>query len=166
MEDLIAILDGADGLTAFVIFIVVVFLLLKLLIYVFLHYLYSRILSVACGIAFIVIYCLGFFSGELGGGLILLPILWLQYMSFIGPSAFDEYWDGTATITIDFDKETMEIKDNFVKMFAVHTAVAIALGLPFFLWGAEVPFIPLIPCIILLIVTVIGFIRQLFNGGY
>ena len=93
----------------------------------------------------------------------MLPLLWFQYILFIGPSAFDEYWDGTATITIDFDRETVSVKDNFVSMFAVHTAVVIFVGIPFFMWGAEVPFIPLIPCVVVLLMTIIGFIRQLIN---
>ena len=167
MDDLFAVLGSVDGLTAFIIFAVVLILLLKFAIYVLMHYLYSRILSVACGIAFIVIYVRALFGTDLGYAGLLLPFLfWLQYMSFIGPSIFDEYWDGTATITIDFDRETMEIKDNYVKNFAIHTAFAIMIGVPFWLWGAELSFIPLIPVVVFLIITIIGFVKQLFSDEY
>ena len=163
MDDLFAALEGMPGLAALAIVVVVVFLLLKLIIYILLHYTYSRILSLITGIAFIVIYTVGFFSGSMGGSLLLFPLLWIQYLAFIGPSIFDEYWDGTVTITFYFDRDEMEIKENYIKEFAIHTALVLFFGLPFFLWGAEVPFIPIIPSAILLIVTIIGFVRHLFD---
>ena len=61
----------------------------------------------------------------------------------------------------------MEVKDNYMSNFALHTAFSLMIGLPFiYFWGYEEPFVRIIPFALFLVITIIGFIKNIIDSSY
>lgn len=151
--------------------IVAAFFLIKFIFFLFMSYPVSRIISLAMGVVGIIVgwqlMMAGFAEEQLDNalilGLILCGVFTLQWMFFMGPAVFDEEWDGTWTISEGLFG-SLDATPNMNGGIIGHFIGALIAAVIFFgIIGLGFPAIFIIPPILLMIITIIGFLKTLYD---
>lgn len=151
--------------------IVGVFLLIKFIFFLFMSYPISRIISLAMGVVGIIVgwplMMAGFAEEQLDNalilGLILCASFTLQWMFFMGPAVFDEEWDGTWTISEGLFGSLDATPNMNGGIIGHFIGALIAAVVCFCIIGLGFPVIFVALPILLMLITVIGFLKNLYD---
>ncbi len=151
--------------------IVAFFLAVKFLVFLFSSYLISRIISLGMGVTCIVVgwplMMAGFAEEVAENGLILILVLYgafvLQWMFFMGPAVFDEEWDGTWSVSEGLFG-SFDVTPNMSGGIIGHLIGALVAAVVCFgIIGTGFPAMLVALPILLMLITVIGFLKNLFD---
>ncbi len=151
--------------------IVGAFLVIKFVMFLFMSYPISRILSLALGVVCIIVgwplMMAGFAEEIADNALILILILYgsftLQWMFFMGPAVFDEEWDGTWTISEGFFGSLDATPNMNGGIIGHFIGALIAAVVCFGIIGTGFPVMLVALPILLMIITIIGFLKNLYG---
>lgn len=151
--------------------IVGIFFVIKFVMFLFMSYPVSRLISLALGVVGVLagwpLMIAGFAEEVAENGLILILVLYgaftLQWMFFMGPAVFDEEWDGTWSVSEGWFG-SIDVTPNMNGGIIGHFIGAlIAAVVCFGIIGTGFPMILVALPILLMVITIIGFLKNLYG---